>query len=841
MSKHDETSTGGSGTSPRHPDRDADENGHRRPDAVLQLLQDVAVKMNEPLSVEEALAFALERICRYTHWPVGHALLLSSPLSDVLKSTGVFFLVDEDAFSHFKQVTLNSTFERGRGLPGRVLESSEPKWISDVMKDEDFPRAAAVANLDVTTGFGVPILTGQRVVGVLEFFSRSRKEPDTDLVSVAFNIGAQLGRVIEREQAAEAVRSSEERLRALADSTLEAIITADSEGLIIDWNKGGERIFGYSEEEAIGRSVELIMPSTRVEAHRKGMRRFHQTLEPSIIGSTIEVDGRRKDGSEIPIELSLSTYTARSERFFTAIIRDISQRRRTEEEMRQNRERLRRRERQLERAQRIAQLGSWEWFVETGSLWWSDEMYRIYGLDPSEEISFEKYVSLLHPDDRSAGQDVIRRTLETREPFSFYHRIVRADTGEVRTLHGEGEVEIDEQGRVVKMYGTGLDVTRLRRVEEDLRESERKFRLLAENMTDLILLQNPDGDLVYVSPSSHRILGYNADELYGKNLYDLLKIEDAEQLRAGPHGEMLEGKSYTEAHVRAQTKDGATVWIELTGKPIVEDDGTIKRLLASARDVTERVRAEEEAATYRLELERRNRELQDFAHVASHDLQEPLRKIRAFSDLLDTDYGDVLGEEGRVFVDRVRHAATRMSTLITDLLSFSRVTTQGGTFEPTDLNDVIEGVLIDLEIAVKESGAEIDVGDLPTLEVDPVQMRQLFQNLIGNAIKFQKPDEPPRIEIRATIRASGVGRRKLCRVEVTDNGVGFDPKHAARIFSPFQRLHNRAEVEGTGMGLAICRRIVERHDGRISAESEVNAGTTFIVELPVRRKTANGT
>jgi signal transduction histidine kinase len=228
-----------------------------------------------------------------------------------------------------------------------------------------------------------------------------------------------------------------------------------------------------------------------------------------------------------------------------------------------------------------------------------------------------------------------------------------------------------------------------------------------------------------------------------------------------------------------------------------------------------------------VELERSNRELQDFASVASHDLQEPLRKVRAFGDRLAAKYGPELTDQGRDYLARMQDAAARMQALINDLLMFSRVTTRAQPFVPVDLNDLVRGVASDLEVRIQQTGATLHVEPLPTIDADPLQMRQLFQNLLSNALKFQRPDVAPALRVYA--EDSGEQDVQLC---VQDNGIGFDEKYLDRIFTIFQRLHGRIEYEGTGVGLAVCRKIVERHGGTITARSAPGEGATFIVTLP---------
>lgn len=239
--------------------------------------------------------------------------------------------------------------------------------------------------------------------------------------------------------------------------------------------------------------------------------------------------------------------------------------------------------------------------------------------------------------------------------------------------------------------------------------------------------------------------------------------------------------------------------------------------------------------TTNVSLERSNEELQNFAYVASHDLQEPLRKIQAFGNLLEEEYGDKLGD-GRDYLIRMRGAAARMSALIEDILAFSRVTTKAREFTRTNLQEVVDGVLEDLETRIKDTGGTVNVKKLPTIFADPMQMRQLFQNLIANALKFHKPGVPPVVNIEAVTEISQTDKIRYTTIRIEDNGVGFDEKYLDRIFAVFQRLHARDSYEGTGIGLAVCRKIVERHGGTITASSQPGKGATFIVLLPLSHK-----
>ncbi len=273
-----------------------------------------------------------------------------------------------------------------------------------------------------------------------------------------------------------------------------------------------------------------------------------------------------------------------------------------------------------------------------------------------------------------------------------------------------------------------------------------------------------------------------------------------------------------------------------------------KYIMLLAEDITDKVAVDlSEVEIYKRELERRvaalnrsNQELEQFAYVASHDLQEPLRKIKAFGERLEKKYKDVVGDEGKFFIDRMINAAQRMNTLIDDLLTYSRASRKIETPKPVALNDIVKNVIDDLEIKIQNENAQITIGKLPIIEAQAVQMQQLFQNLIENALKFRKPETYPVVNVTAekVLKENYSNIPQLnplleyFQFTVNDNGIGFEPKYADQIFAIFQRLHGRTEYEGTGLGLAICRKIVESHNGYIMAKSEEGIGATFIFYLP---------
>lgn len=275
---------------------------------------------------------------------------------------------------------------------------------------------------------------------------------------------------------------------------------------------------------------------------------------------------------------------------------------------------------------------------------------------------------------------------------------------------------------------------------------------------------------------------------------------------------------------------------------------TINRQQASLTTANaEMESANRELKTFTAKLEISNQELQDFASVAAHDLQEPLRKVQAFGDRLKSRYSEALEDQGKEYLDRMQNASGRMSTLINDLLTYSRVTSQGQPFGPLDLNIVASEVVSDLETRIEELNGRVEIKDLPTIDADALQMRQLFQNVIGNALKYHKREEAPIVKIQGRMlsdsTANGAGdlqSDQMYEITFEDNGIGFDEKYLDRIFGIFQRLQARSEYDGTGIGLAVCRKIVDRHRGSITAKSAPDQGSTFIITLPVKQHEKEG-
>ncbi len=362
-------------------------------------------------------------------------------------------------------------------------------------------------------------------------------------------------------------------------------------------------------------------------------------------------------------------------------------------------------------------------------------------------------------------------------------------------------------------------------------ETERELRSIraALDQSAIVAITDRAGTIIHVNEKFCEISKYSREELLGKNHRILNSGYHPKEFFVDMWKTISSGKVWV-GEIRNRAKDGTFYWVHTTIVPFLDESGKPYQYVSIRFEISRRKIAEERLKIYAAKLERSNRELQDFASIAAHDLQEPLRKILTFGDRLKSKCGDLLPPDGRDYLDRMLNAAARMRTLIDDLLSYSRVHSGARAFAKVDLNEVVKGVLSDLEVRIEQTGARINVGPLPDVEADESQMRQVFQNVIGNALKFHKPDVPPEIEVSA--------RQEDDKwiISVRDNGIGFDERHRERIFSIFQRLHGRNEYEGTGVGLAVARRIVERHGGTITATSRPGHGSTFFIQLPVNHE-----
>lgn len=399
----------------------------------------------------------------------------------------------------------------------------------------------------------------------------------------------------------------------------------------------------------------------------------------------------------------------------------------------------------------------------------------------------------------------------------------RAAEQSLREASEQLEQRVEERTRELENANAELEHEVLER-----RRAESRFRRLFEATPNGLVLVDEGGQIVLANQQSGTIFGYEPEQMKGMPIETLVPSDvrahhdeyrqnymTAPQARAMGQGRDLHG-------IR---QDGSEVSLEIGLSPIQQGERT--EVIASVVDNTERKQFEDKIQRQNKALTRSNQELEQFAFIASHDLREPLRKVLSFGKLLVSGRYGTFNSKGEEFIGYMMDAAERMQQLLDSLLFYSRVTSKAQPFEIVDLNTVAEAVVGDLQIMVEEYGATVDWDDLATVEADAVQMRQLFQNLITNSLRYHSPERTPVIHIAVQTQSDG-----RCRITFTDNGIGFDPQYSDQIFQVFQRLHARHEFEGTGMGLAICRKILERHNGSISATGEPGVGARFEIVLP---------
>lgn len=345
------------------------------------------------------------------------------------------------------------------------------------------------------------------------------------------------------------------------------------------------------------------------------------------------------------------------------------------------------------------------------------------------------------------------------------------------------------------------------------------------------------GLVALVNAEAERMFGYDRSDLLGQSIEALVP----ERYRGQHPGHRTSFEHDPSARMMdagrdlfGLRKDGTEFPVEIGLTPIPTTQGLF--VLSVIIDITERKKAEEALREHSLALERSNRDLKEFATIASHDLQEPLRKIVAFGDMLNTRYGEAFDDAGSELLNRIYRATRRMQQLVEGMLAYARLSDQGVPFTLVDLEELVREVVDDLEGSGEPSHRHVEVESLPVVHGNPTQMRQLMQNLLSNAFKFAKKDEPCRVRVFGEEIQEPESNARVCRIVVEDNGVGFDEKYAQQVFGMLQRLHDRSQYEGSGMGLAICRRIVERHGGTIRVYSTPGVGSRFIVTLPTPAK-----
>lgn len=655
------------------------------------------------------------------------------------------------------------------------------------------------------------------------------------------------------------IQERESRIQSIFDAAPDAVITIDEQGIITNWNAEAETLFGWKKADAIGRTLtETIIPERYQQLYESELQRNFKSDQGPILNNPVELYAHGKDKEEFPVELKISTSKLNDQSLvFIGFIRDITKRKQIESVLTNQTERL------LE-AQQLAHIGSWEWNVPENKIEWSDELYRIYGLSPQEfEADYENFLKYIHPDDREYVNGIVQQAFKDHQPFNFSHRLVCPD-GTVRILNSTGKVTTDGNGNTIRMAGTAQDVTKQKEFELELQVSEERFiKIFDNNPVAMILSEIETNKIKYANHAFCALFGYAKEEVIGRTseemnlvapeenarlvtvilsiLQESRSLEELQALSAEEREELLvklkQSDVMKDFEVEYTRKNGETfaALVSFEVIPFLTESFTV----ASYQDITERKKAQVQLQLQNEELEKVNKELESFTYISSHDLQEPLRQIQTFASRITDTEEKNLSERGRNYFDRMQNAANRMQTLISDLLAYSRASKAEYKLEKTDLNKIVQEVIEEFKETIDEKHAIIEVGNLGYVPIIPFQFRQLIHNLIANSLKFSKPELPPHIIIKnSSIKsheAIGVtlaSEKEYWHISIADNGIGFEPEYKEHIFEVFKRLHDKQKITGTGIGLAIVKKIVENHHGAITATGELNKGAIFDIYIP---------
>jgi len=445
-----------------------------------------------------------------------------------------------------------------------------------------------------------------------------------------------------------------------------------------------------------------------------------------------------------------------------------------------------------------------------------------------EEVIGQKFEAFTDTEYTEIFNEHITRVFESGRPDSIICR--GSGNPNAQAWYEVRFGPVFEEDAVSSVMLIVTDVTRRREAEEALERSESRYRLLAENMSDFVWIVNYDLEITFASPSVKNLLGYESDEIINKPWLDIM-ADEAKVVLEKELGKLTEitaeNNKFSSIMIELpfRTIENKDIWTETKISLIRNNSNLPEGILGISRDISERKIAEDKLRDLNRKLERSNSELEQFAYVASHDLREPLRMVTEFLRLLSERYKGRLGEDADSFINFASNGAVRMQAMIEDLLDFSRLTTRKTKFSNVDLNDVLKKVQADLMFYIDETDTKITKKNLPVITGDPIQLGQVFQNLITNSIKFCDKERP---EIDISVRETD----HFFEFCVTDNGPGFKVKDSQRMFNIFERLDKDDSVQGTGIGLAMCKKIIEHHKGTIKAESRNNTGSEFIFTLP---------
>lgn len=596
-----------------------------------------------------------------------------------------------------------------------------------------------------------------------------------------------------------------EQLRAIIETTPECIKIVAPDGALLFMNPQGLEMVGASCAEVVtGKNVYAIIAPEDREKFREFNERVCAGERASLQFDIIGLNGRRRHMETQGAPLRHGDGTT----VHLGITHDITERK---------------------HAERAALLlsaivdSSDDAIISkdlTGTVTsWNKSAERIFGYTADEAIG-QPVATLIIPADRQEEESQILARLRKGERVDHFETVRRRKDGTLLDVSVTISPVRDASGKIIGASKIARDVTERRRMETALVASEARFRQLADTMPQMVWTARPEGYLDYFNERWYQFTGLPRD-LFGDESWEpVFHPEDRNLAGETWYNAVRSGTPYSREYRLWDRQESRWRWFVGRAIPVHSEEGTITKWFGTCTDIDEQKRIQED-------LRHANRDLEQFAFSASHDLQEPLRTINIYTELLAKRHSANLDEEARKFMQFVRNGATRMEILIRDLLAYTQVTQIEKTHEAANAGEALQGAIASLSGAIQDTGARITTDSLPTVRVHSMHVQQLFQNLIGNAIKYRSPDQVPEIHIGAERHG------EYWLFSVADNGIGIDPEYKETIFGLFKRLHHGTEYAGTGIGLAICQRIVDRYDGRIWVESEPGRGSIFRFTLPV--------